>query len=257
MFGSFFWDVPPARRRGRGSVRSMTTTTITFPSALRVVPALPPGGRRLAFIGKGGTGKSTTLAHLLAHWAAWGVPCVGIDTDKPGDTENGSLYEWANRVDIGAPVYPAPAQHQITSEAHRLTPEKGLGVLDTGAWERRQDGPHLAVLASVDLVVFCLPPTRMELERAGSILGALNQLESVGAHVPRLVILQTLVNNNASSAVRNRAALERKGFKVLITTVPRNDAQDGYAQAFGRVPRLVAESPMENLSYELLHEVVA
>lgn len=229
--------------------------TSPFPATLRTVPVLPPEGRKIAFVGKGGSGKSTTAAHVLAHWAKLDVPSVGLDTDKPGEDEDGSLYTWANLVDIGAPVYPAPAQHQIANEAARLTPEKGVALVDTGAWERRQDGPHLAVLAAVDVVVFALPPTRMEIDRAGSVLGALTHLQSVGAHVPRLVILQTLVSPNpkTSSTGRTRAALERAGHHVLNATVPRSDAEDGLAQSFGRPPRLVSYSPLQNLAYELLH----
>ncbi|MER6610225.1 hypothetical protein ABT282_31025 [Streptomyces sp. NPDC000927] len=217
------------------------------------VPALPTQGRRIAIVGKGGSGKSTTAAHVLAHWGNIGVPCIGLDTDKPGEDEDGSLYSWANLADLGAPVYPAPSQHQIASESARLTPEKGLCLLDSGAWERKTGGPHLAVLAAADIAVFALPPTRMELERAGSVLGALAQLEAVGARVPRLVILQTLVNPSAGSAGRTRLALERAGHRVLSTVVPRSDARDGLAQAFGRTPRLVKGSALEDLSYELLH----
>lgn len=229
--------------------------TTPFPAALRTVPVLPPQGRKIAFVGKGGSGKSTTAAHVLAHWAALGVPCVGLDTDKPGEDEDGSLYTWANAVDIGAPVYPAPAQHQIANEAARLTPEKGLALLDTGAWERKHDGPHLAVLSAVDVVVFTLPPTRMEIDRAGSVLGAIATLESVGAAVPRLVILQTLTSPNpkTSSTGRTREALQRAGHHVLHAVVPRSDAEDGLAQSFGRRPRLVSHSPLQNLAYELLH----
>ncbi|MFG2623229.1 hypothetical protein ACGFXC_37045 [Streptomyces sp. NPDC048507] len=215
-------------------------------------PLLPAGGRRIAFVGKGGSGKTTTIAHVLAHLAKQGVPAVGMDADKPGDEEDGSLYVWASAVDIGAPVYPAPALPRIADEAQRLTPPHGLGLLDTGAWERREGSPHLAVLSAVDLVVLCLPPTRMEMERAGSVLGALEHLRSVGAHAPRLVVLQTLVNASARSAGTTREALEGAGFTVLSTVVPRNDAHDGYAQAFGRAPRLVPGSPMDLLTAELL-----
>ncbi|MDT0488536.1 hypothetical protein RNB18_51775, partial [Streptomyces sp. DSM 41640] len=105
----------------------------------RPVPVLPSGGRRVAFIGKGGAGKSTMLAYLLAHWKSYGVPCVGIDTDVPGEGEHGTLYVHASRADLGVPVYPAPAEPQIRQEAQRLCPEKGVCVLDTGAWERKKD----------------------------------------------------------------------------------------------------------------------
>jgi len=216
---------------------------------------LPAEGRRIGLIGKGGSGKSTTAAHLLAHWSDVGVPVVGVDMDKPGDDEPGSLYAWASQVDLGAPVYPAPAHTRLAVEVRRLTPDKGLALVDTGAWERRAGGPHFAVLGAVDLAVLTLQPTDMEMERAGSVLAALDHLESVGAPAPRLVILLTMVNASARSAADTRQALVDLGYTVLRTQIPRSDARDGYAQAFGQTPRLVEGSPMQLLAEELLQEV--
>lgn len=198
---------------------------------------LPAEGRRIGLIGKGGSGKSTVAAHLLTHWADDEIPVVGVDMDRPGDDESGSLYSWAELVDLGAPVYPAPAHTRLGPEARRLTPEKGLGLIDTGAWERKAGGPHFAVLGSVELAVLTLQPTDMELDRAGSVLAAIEHLASVGAPTPRLVILLTMVNPSARSAADTRSTLTDAGYHVLTATVPRSDAMDGYAQAFGKPPR--------------------
>ncbi|WP_331751189.1 hypothetical protein OG215_38330 (plasmid) [Streptomyces globisporus] len=105
----------------------------------RPVPVLPSGGRRVAFVGKGGAGKST----LPAYWKSYGVPCIAIDTDVPGEKEHGTQYVHASRADFGVPVYPAPTEPQIRQEAQRLCPEKGVCALDTGPWERKPDSPHL------------------------------------------------------------------------------------------------------------------
>ena len=144
----------------------MTNPRRAVPNPRRTVPLLPAQGRRAAFIGKGGAGKSTVLAYCLRYWNSYGVPCVAIDTDVPGEGEHGTLDVHANAVDLGAPVYPAPAAHQIRQEARRLCPEKGVCVLDTGAWEKRQDGPHLTVMSAVDKVFLFLQPTPNEVERA-------------------------------------------------------------------------------------------
>ena len=222
-------------------------TTISRP-----VPQLPASGRRLAFVGKGGAGKSTILAFMLAYWRKYGVPCIGIDTDEPGEDEHGTLYEWAQQVDIGAPVYPAPAVHQIRNEALRLTPEKGVAVLDTGAWDRKRGGPHIAVLSSVDLAVFCMQPTKTELERAGSILGAVEELEATGARAPKLVIMLTMVDKSAAAADETDEALSEAGFTVLRSRYHLSNARDGLAQAFGTVPPVVDDSPMDMMARELL-----
>lgn len=224
-------------------------------NALRVYTGLPPEGRRIGVIGKGGSGKSTTCGHLLAHWAATGVPAIGLDADDPGEQEDGSLYTWAEVSDIGAPVYRAPAASRIAEEARRLTPAHGIGLIDTGAWERRSGNRHFAVFAASDLVVLALQPTPIELERAGSVLKAVEQLESVGVAVPRLVILMTMVNRSASSARETREDLTGAGFSVLETEIPRSDAREGYAQAFGRTPRVTPGDRMAMLADELLEEV--
>lgn len=220
-----------------------------------MTPTLPADGRRIAFVGKGGSGKSTAAAHVLAHWADKGVPAVGIDTDKPGDDEAGSLYAWADLVDLGAPVYPAPSTSRLAAETRRLTPARGVALLDTGAWLRTVGGPHMTTLASVDLAVLTLPPTDIELDRAGSVFTAIEHLEAIGAAAPRLVVLLTLVNRSAASGDETRTALTDAGYRVLRTTIPRSDARDGYAQSFGKPPRVSHSSPMGLLAAELLTEV--
>ncbi|GAA0970566.1 hypothetical protein GCM10009550_78430 [Actinocorallia libanotica] len=203
-------------------------------------------------MGKGGSGKTTTLAHVLGHWAHEGVPCMAMDTDKPGDDEDGSLYAWAQQADLGAPVYPAPNHNRLAPEAARLTPPGGLALIDTGAWERKAGGAHFSTLSAVDLAVLTLQPTPMELDRAASVLDALHHLESVGANVPQLVILLTMVNSSAGSPRSTRTALAGAGYTVLESEIPRSDARDGYGQAFGKDLRLVAGSPMQRLAHELL-----
>jgi MinD superfamily P-loop ATPase len=216
---------------------------------------LPEEGKRIGIIGKGGSGKSTASGHLLAHWNADGIPAVGIDADDPGEQEDGSLYTWSDAVDLGGPVYRAPAASRIAAEARRLTPEHGLALIDTGAWERKSGNRHFAVLAASDLVVLAVQPTPIELERAGSVLKAVEQLESVGVPTPRLLLLMTMVNRSASSAKETREDLTAAGFTVMRTEVPRSDGRDGYGQSFGRAPRIEPGSPMALLADELLGEV--
>lgn len=218
---------------------------------------LPEEGRRIGIIGKGGSGKSTAWAHVLAYYAATGVPAIGQDADEPGEKEKGSLLTWSEKVDIGAPVYRAPAAPRIGEEARRLTPPHGVCLIDTGAWDRRSGNTHFAVLANIDLCVFALPPTPMEMERAGSVLRAYKQMRDFGLTPPRTVFLLTLVNPNPNTAStkETRDDLTAAGFHVLTTTIPRKDGRGSYAQSFGTVPVVTPGSPMARLGDELLREV--
>lgn len=235
---------------GRGRPATVPGMTTPTPNA----PALGPEGRRLAFVGKGGSGKSTVIAYALGHWTEDGIDAAAMDADEPGDEENGSLTEWADLVELGGPVYPAPSRSHIRERAAKMTPPGGLLAIDTGAWVRKAGNTHFAVLSAVDLVVLTLAPTRMELDRAGSVLAALDHLADVGAHCPRLVIALTMVNPSAASGDDTADTLRTAGYHVLETRVPRSDARDGYGQAFGRVPRLVPGSPMDKLAAELAAE---
>ncbi|MFR9758199.1 ParA family protein [Streptomyces sp. TR06-5] len=216
--------------------------------------SLPPEGRRIAFVGKGGSGKSTIIAYLLGHWAEDGYPVAALDADEPGDEENGSLTEWADLVEMAGPVYPAPSRSHLRQRAKQLTPAGGLLAIDTGAWIRRAGNTHFTVLSTADLVVMTMAPTAMELDRAGSVLAALDHLTDVGAHCPRLVICLTMVNASAASGDETAGTLRSAGYHVLTTRVPRSDAREGYGQAFGRVPRLVPDSPMDRLAAEVAAE---
>lgn len=224
-------------------------------TTLRPIPVLPPGGRRVAFAGKGGAGKSTLSAYFLAYLKSYDVPCVGIDTDVPGKAEHGTLYTHANAVDLGAPVYPAPAVHHIRQEAQRLCPEKGVCLLDTAAWEKHDGGPHLAVMSAVDKVILCLQPTPSELDRATSVLGYIQQLKATGAPAPELHVMLTMVGRGVA-ADKLQAKLEAAGYPVLSSRFMFSSALTGPAHIFKQKIRTRAGSAMDRMSREIL-EVVA
>jgi MinD superfamily P-loop ATPase len=222
----------------------------------RPVPVLPAQGRRVAFIGKGGAGKSTLLAYLLAHWKSYGVPCLAIDTDVPGKNEHGTLYTHANAVDIGAPVYPAPAVHHIRQEAQRLCPEKGVCLLDTAAWEKHDDGPHLTVMSAVDKVILCLQPTPNELDRATSALGYVQQLKNTGAPYPELYVMLTMVGQGVVAADKLEDKLTAAGYPVLASRFKFSSALNGPAHIFKKPIKVKSGSPMDRMAREVL-DVVA
>lgn len=223
------------------------------------LPPLPPEGCRISFVGKGGSGKSTTAGHVIAHWTAAGVPVTGFDADDPGEDEKGSLSIWAGRVrgGLGAPIYPVPDPAHIAREARRLTPPHGIGLLDSGAWENRVGNRHYAVLAAADLVALFLAPTPMETERGSSVRKAMAKMEAMGLTPPQLVIVLSMVHPTAAAAAETRQELVDSGLTVLTSEVPLSHGREGYAQSFNYSPRAIAGSPMDKLARELHAKVAA
>lgn len=202
-------------------------------------------------MGKGGAGKSTLLAYLIAHLKKYGVPCIAIDTDVPGDREHGTLYTHASAVDLGAPVYPAPAVPQIRQEAQRLCPEKGVCLLDTSAWEKKDEGPHLTVMSAVDKVFLCLQPTPNEVDRATSALGYVEQLKNTGAPYPEVHVILTMVGQGVA-ADKLEAKLQAAGYPVLASRFKFSGALGGPAHIFKKPIRVKDGSPMDRMAREIL-----
>ncbi|MFI8992161.1 hypothetical protein ACIG63_45750 [Streptomyces antimycoticus] len=227
------------------------TKDVTVPRQWEPV-VVPPEGCKIGMFGKGGSTKTTSLAHLLKHWVEDGIPAGAIDADEPGEDEDGSLYTWSRAASFGAPVRKAPANHEdLDVEMGLYLPAGGLLGLDTPAWERKPETIHIRALSMVDVAVLCLQPTGMELNRAGSILSAIQQIELVGGRAPRLVILLTRTKSSAKAAEQTRDALTGAGYEVLVNEMPDQHAMDGYGQSFAKPIRADFTSPMGKLSREL------
>lgn len=227
------------------------TKDVTVPRQWEPV-VIPPQGCKIGVFGKGGAGKTTTLAHVTAHWAADSIPCGAMDSDEPGEHEDGSLYTWSKTSSLGAPVRKAPANHDdLDVELDLYLPAGGILGLDTPAWERKPETIHLRALSLVNVAVLCLQPTGMELNRAGSLLSAIKQIEAVGGRAPKLVILLTRTKSSANAADQSRDALAGAKYHVLTNEMPDQHAMDGYGQSFPKPVRIDFTSPLGKLSREL------
>ncbi|MFJ4880864.1 hypothetical protein ACIP93_37440 [Streptomyces sp. NPDC088745] len=181
-----------------------------------------------------------------------------MDTDEPGEGEPGSLETWSRSASLGAPVYRAPASaDDLDRELGRYTPEGGIGLLDTPAWERKPETIHLRALTLVDLAVLCLQPSPGELDRAGSFLKALDSIQAVGGRVPSWVILLTRTHHTASAPAETREVLEEVGYTVLRSQVPDEHSRSGLGQSHGKPIPVNHSGPMGRLAAELFSAVTA
>ncbi|KUF17338.1 hypothetical protein AT728_16150 [Streptomyces silvensis] len=211
-------------------------------------------------MGKGGGAKSTTLAHLLRYWKKMGIPAVAHDADDSDKKESGSLLAWTEMLPahgdgLGSPVYRAPAPPSLKTEADRLRPAHGLSVIDTKAWDRSKESLQYAAIRAADLLVLALYPSGMEKFRGASIIGAMDDVETMSGHRPKLVCLLTRFNPTASAADDVRKELMDEELHVLDAAIPASESKTGYAQSFGTTPKLKWESDMHKLAKELLREV--
>ncbi|MFF2548308.1 hypothetical protein ACFVUY_37925 [Kitasatospora sp. NPDC058063] len=230
---------------------------------------LPAQGRRVTFIGKGGSTKTHSLMHILGHWRRMELPVGAIDSDEPGEDEDGSLYTWHQmgtrttpegktvHVVPGMNVRPQYSALRLAGEIANSTPPGGILGIDTGSWNNRPGGIHHSALAMSDLAVLCLQPHEGELNRSASVWAALNYLEQTGARRPELVVLFTRTHHNAKSTADVRGTMTRAGITVLENTVPNQMGEDGYSRAFGKPLHLEDGDPMHLIAVEIAERIAA
>ena len=118
---------------------------------------------------KGGSGKTTTAAHLAVAASAAGVrPVMVVDTDKGLEHPQQSLTEWyrervetlgdANRVELRD-----VAPRRLAAELGKMRAVAGVVIVDTPG---RVDDDVRAVIKAVDLVVIPVQPSPMDIRAA-------------------------------------------------------------------------------------------
>jgi flagellar biosynthesis GTPase FlhF len=102
-------------------------------------------GRRIGFVGSGGSGKTLTVARLAAAYAEGGDLPVSVFTLRPRD-DGDELRDLLERFDV--PVYvvdgPEPARARM-----RQMPDESIVVVDTPAVRPQDDGAVAALAAEL------------------------------------------------------------------------------------------------------------
>jgi chromosome partitioning protein len=182
---------------------------------------------------KPGTGKTTSavwLAHVFAHA---GNSVLLVDADP-----SGSALEWS---DLAA-MNPRPGPREAfpfrilalpSRELHRRLPEiardDDVVIIDTPQLEDHAAIARSALRYADEIVIPCAP-TPIEMNRTTPVRDEISEVEALRERPARSAILLNRCIARAHSVSDAREALEKLGYDVLRTSVPRLEV---YAQSFG------------------------
>lgn len=158
---------------------------------------------------KGGTGKTTACAHLLALLAARGRT-VGVDADRQG-----SLMTWARLAGDGYPRVVAQHGRRLTEAVRRL--EADYVVVDTPNDPSKDQDTLRAALRAADVIVVPVTPSPMEFRRLRPLIELVAEA-GAGAPVAALLNRVRVVTRSADQAPDALAGLDN--LDVLTTAIP-------------------------------------
>lgn len=148
---------------------------------------------------KGGVGKTTSAVHLANYLHSTDGPALLVDGDP-----NKSASDWAKR---GRDQFPCKVADLFS--APKLMGSAKHTVIDTAA--RPSVDELESLLNGCDLLV--LPTTAKALD-IGALLKTVSTLKSLDEQ-GRYVVLLTMIQSGRSAGDQARAALEKKGLRVV------------------------------------------
>jgi chromosome partitioning protein len=171
---------------------------------------------------KGGTGKTTTTAHVAQALHELGARVLAVDADPQG-----SLLRWSEQAGFPWPVIALPSG-KIHRELPGIVGDRwNVTVIDTPPTDDRKAIVESAARAATHVIV-PLTPSTIEHERMTPVHELLEEA-SVGGEFHTAVLL-VKVKRSAASGEVYRSALEADGWRVLRPIVPDREA---YRQAWG------------------------
>jgi chromosome partitioning protein len=182
---------------------------------------------------KPGTGKTTSavwLAHVFAHA---GNSVLLVDADP-----SGSALEWSDLAAMDPRpgrqgAFPSRILALPSRELHRRLPDiardDDVVIIDTPQLEDHAAIARSALRYADEIVIPCAP-TPIEINRTTPVRDEIAEVGALRDRPARSAILLNRCIARAHSVSDAREALEKLGYDVLRTSVPRLEV---YAQSFG------------------------
>jgi chromosome partitioning protein len=202
---------------------------------------------------KPGTGKTTSAVWLAHVFAQAGNSVLLVDADP-----SGSALEWSDlaamypRLAPQAAAFPFRIVALPSRELHRRVPEiaeaNDVVIIDTPQLEDHAGIARSALRFADEILIPCAP-SPIEINRTTPVR---DEISDVGASRDRPARSAVLLNRciaRAHSTTDAREALERLGYDVLGTAVPRLEV---YAQSFG----MPIKSPGRDVWRDVARELV-
>jgi chromosome partitioning protein len=173
---------------------------------------------------KGGSGKTTSTAHLAAAFHEQGQRVLVVDADPQR-----SALTWSELAD-----WPFPCVGMPTARLHRELPgivgnRFDVVVIDTPPNLEARAIIESAVRASTHTLVPCAP-SAIEVERLRVLWPLLEDAAAAVDQPPLVAVLLVRTIAGAASTAAYRDVLTDDGWRVLRSTVARREA---IAQSFG------------------------
>jgi chromosome partitioning protein len=174
---------------------------------------------------KGGSGKTTTTAHIAHAYAKRGERVLIVDADPQA-----SLLNWADRAGWDIPVIGKAAPKLHLQLAGIIGDMFDVVVIDTPPLDEKA-GIVYGALRVADTVLVPMAPTLMEHERLVDVWDAIDEAGAYRDDPIQAAALLNRVVPNAASTDIIREVVSGSGHRVLTTTIPRREA---IAQAYGQ-----------------------
>jgi chromosome partitioning protein len=225
------------------------TLRARLPNPVRHCDTAQVRGLRVALANlKPGTGKTTSAVWLAHVFAQAGNGVLLVDADP-----SGSALEWSDLAYMDPRLTPSEAAFPFrivalpSRELHRRVPEiaqaDDVVIIDTPQLE---DHPGIArsALRYADEILIPCAPSPIEINRTTPVREEIHEISAVRDRPARSAVLLNRCIARAHSTNDARQALERLGYDVLGTAVPRLEV---YAQSFGM--------PIRNTGRDVWHDV--